>query len=166
MLFKIASRVKLPGMPPTVESDPGMLKTYADRGAQIIIGEIRIHKLKDRIPGGMIRGRYATTDRAECEILLKVGTLDFNPQEAVDEGIFTYDEMMKKGFDVRPLPEAPAVKTEVEEVPEPLPDFDTMTIPRIVEWGLNQDPPINLDPRKRKDDIKADLLAELEKRKG
>lgn len=170
MIFKIASKVTIPNRAPFSTSDPDELKVWASAGAQIAIGEIRVYKLKDAIPrGGRIRGAYKTTNPAHCKVLMQVGSLDFNPQDAVDEGIFTAGEMKKMGWDVIAPPDAKPEDVEVKEpvveaLPDPLPDFDTMTKENLANWAGEQDPPIYIDRRKKKSDMADDARAAIAER--
>jgi hypothetical protein len=165
MLFKIASRVLLPGMPPINTSDPAMLKMAAEQGAKISIGEIKIYKLRDKIPNGMIRSRYETKDPAQVRLLMKVGSLDFDPQDAVDEGILTAEEVTKMGWKVEAPPEPVEVVSVPDEIPDPPPDFDTMKKDELIDWANEQEPPIFLDRKKRKSDLADDARVAWEERK-
>jgi len=124
-------------------------------------------------PRFRIKGHYHTKDRNEVLILMKVaGPLRCNPQDAIDEGILTFDEVKALGFDNvvdrEPIkeaePEPPKVEAPKPEIKPSLPDFYTMKKEALVMWADNQVPQIHLDRRKKKDDLVKDVLAALKER--
>lgn len=169
MIFRTGFIVNRHGTPTRVISDPKILEYEISGGASAHPGQIRVPKLANQIPnGGLIRGSYETSNPAEVKVLLKVGSLFFNPQDAVDEGIFTAEEMIAMGWTVKPpagqevKPEA--IKVPAVDLPDPLPDFDTISKSALVDWADAQDPPIHLDRRKRKDDLAEEVRAILKER--
>jgi len=100
-------------------------------GDRVEIGRTKIAKL-----GLAIKGYYDTTDPREVVTLMRVPTLRFYPQDAIDEGILTPGQVQALGFDVgatpEPLPE--------QALPVLLPDFDTWNLPRIIQWATDSSP--------------------------
>lgn len=151
MKFWLPVRFEPVGKPPIVTDDPDTIKELKRQGQPMRRAEFRIQVGGNKV---FIRQETDEKEQAVCKALMECGQLEFNPQDAVDEKIFTKGEMIAMGF-MQPDPEEEVeVKApEVEELPPALPDFDTMSKAHLVEWADSQNPPIHLDRRKRKTDL-------------
>ena len=161
MLFQLPYRVCLQDQTPYLTTDPDDPGLHRP-GVVVSRPSCKYPRL-----GVTVNGSYRTVERDEVIGLMQAGgALIFRALDAVDEGILTKAEVKGLGF-VVPLDAGGILEPgHVQDPPQcdPL-DMDTASKPRIIEWALDQVPPINLDSRKRKDNLVLDLTAELATRK-
>ena len=91
------------------------------------------------------------------------GALRFDPQDAVDGGFLSYEEVTRMGYPVNPPKKAvePVPETKAEKAD---PNFDTMRHEELVEYAGDQNLPV--DVRKDKLGVVEDIKKAKEKRKG
>jgi len=170
MKFWLVTRYEKSGSPAMATDDQQMAAALISQGYKAHIPELGVEAIGRRF---RIRGSYTTNDRNQAIILMKIGGhLRFNAQDAIDEGLLTFEEMKALGFanvvdrepTKKPEPEPPKVEAPKPEIKPSLPDFYVMKKDALVAWADNQVPQIHLDRRKRKDDLVKDVLAALKER--
>jgi hypothetical protein len=81
-----------------------------------------------------IRGERWIDDPAVCAYLMSnPGPLRFDPQEAIDKGLLTADQVRDLGF-VNVQDKEVEVKP-MTELDEPVPDFNDWTVAELREWA-------------------------------
>jgi len=182
---------------PAVTNSPDPRYKYAtepypkDKSVSFTPGEYRNQALRIHIRGEAFFERgdvvLRLAGRAVDEAQGK-GHLRFRPQDVVDQGLATVEQMAELGFrGLVPKAGAPAVEAKVEEPPAPvqepaparvptapelvavkeeevLPDFETMPIGELREWADKHD--IFIDGRWGKETAISKLTDALKERGG
>jgi hypothetical protein len=153
MRFWFYSNIHRPGTHDIKDPDP-----WAGQPAQCTWENIEDPAPEYRGRPLSIRGERYINDPCTARILIsKPGRLHFDPQQAVDLGFMTAEEMQAKGYKVEDRPDVKVKKPK--EVTKPKTDLETMTKNELIEYAGNNK--INIDVRKNKPEMKEQILAEL-----
>jgi len=160
--FWIPCKFLLPGVPPMLSTDPFIGRNGGLRSDRVLIAEraypnMYYHGKK----GFTIRGEEFIDDPSVVrKLVAKPGTLRFDPQEVVDLGYMSYDDITALGYKVR-KPEKPVslVPDSKERPSLYVPDLDVMTKDEIVDWCGEND--VAVDVRLRKPELVERLRKQL-----
>jgi hypothetical protein len=157
MRFWLPYKIEIQDQPTVITDDMAEVEMYRSKGYKITKPTLRVARLKLAI-----RGEYKTSKKAEAVVLMKIGgMLRFDPMDAVREGLLTLGNLVEMGLVPAPKDEPVPAPVVVEEVAEPMPDFDVMGKDALVAWADDRKPPIHLDRRKRKDILVAEVREAL-----
>jgi hypothetical protein len=140
------------GLVPAKQGDPNWWRVSVKNG-------LANHTVKVDGRDIVIRGTYETDDPHEVRVLLLDGLLRCEPEDAVALGILPAAELEAAGklgpverkrlaektgkTDPASIPRAPeALHLEAHPKPRPLPDFDTMSRDKVLDWATSDDPAV------------------------
>ena len=126
---------------------------------------VRSKALRRKIVNGCICGDFETTDADEIVLLFKLRgpIMCANPQDIVDQGIMSYEDVRMHADVTKPAAPVKQVppKPKKKEAPE-IPDFSLMGMDAIAKWANEQG--LYVARTRRKDDfVKAVLAAHTKK---
>lgn len=160
--FETAWRYQVPGQACVVTFDRRADQFHAPFEKRV---GVRVAFLDKKLSGGgLIREFYETQDIEEVRKLFAVRSpiRCVNPQDIVDQGMMTFDEVRSRYDVVEPAADVVVAEPEKKDDAD-LPDFALMNMNQVAEWANEQG--LYVKRRKYKDDYVEDVVAAYQKKK-